>query len=60
MPIKTAALGIVRHLLTTGGGYLVANGAVTDAQVETFVGATLALLGIAWSVWDKKRREARP
>lgn len=48
-------LGIIRHLLTAGGGVLVSNGILEAGQVETAVGAVLALVGIVWSVWDKKK-----
>jgi hypothetical protein len=52
--LKPAALGIVRHILTTGGGFLVASGALTSAQAETTVGALIALIGVVWSVIDKR------
>jgi hypothetical protein len=49
--------GIVRHILTTVGGALVTNGYVTDAQLETLVGAVVVLAGVTWSVIQKKRAE---
>lgn len=48
--------GLLRHVLTMAGGYLVAKGYVAEGDVETVVGATLALGGVAWSALDKRRR----
>lgn len=53
---KDAILGIVRHALTTFGGVLVTKGTVTDGQLETAAGAIVVLVGIVWSVFDKKNR----
>ena len=49
--------GIVRHILTTVGGALVTSGYVSEAQLETLVGAVVILAGVAWSVIQKKRAE---
>lgn len=48
--------GLLRHVLTMAGGYLVAKGYVAEGDVETVVGATLALGGVAWSAFDKRGR----
>lgn len=50
-----AVMGLVRHLLTTGGGFLAAKGIVASSQVEPLVGAVLVLIGVAWSVINKKK-----
>lgn len=42
-------LGLVRHALTFGGGYLVAKGYLDDASVNELVGAITAIVGIVWS-----------
>jgi hypothetical protein len=47
-------LGLVRHLLTFGGGYLVTKGIVDEATVGTAVGSIITLGGIVWSVIAKK------
>jgi hypothetical protein len=45
---------IARHSLTTFGGYLAANGLLPDGTtMESFVGAGMTILGVAWSVWQK-------
>lgn len=48
------ALGLVRHLLTMGAGYLAAKGFVTPDQTETIVSAVLAFIGVGWSFQSKK------
>ncbi len=48
--------GLLRHVLTMAGGYLVAKGYVAEGDVETIVGAVLALGGVAWSALDKRGR----
>ena len=49
-------LGLVRHILTIAGGFLVSSGTLDQPDVETGVGAILTISGIAWSIFDKKRR----
>lgn len=51
-PIYT---GLLRHLLTTAGGWLVAQGKMDPGDVETLTGAALAIVGVAWSVWHKRQ-----
>jgi hypothetical protein len=47
--------GLVRHILTAGGGYLVAKGMIDEGSVETVVGAIIALAGVVWSAVAKKK-----
>lgn len=49
-------LGIARHLLTFGAGYLVAQGIIDESTAEALVGAVLTLIGVGWSIYDKKGR----
>jgi len=55
MDVKEIVFGLVRHVLTAGGVYLVNAGQLEMAQVETLVGAALTVFGVAWSVWQKKK-----
>lgn len=48
-----AFAGIVRHLMTAIGGYLVTAGVLDGGTMETAVGAIVTLAGIAWSIWQK-------
>jgi hypothetical protein len=46
--------GVIRHALTTIGGVLIAKGLIEDAIVTEAIGAIITLVGITWSVIDKK------
>ena len=46
--------GLVRHLLTFAGGWLVTKGYVDEATMQTVVGAAVTLIGAAWSFMVKK------
>lgn len=49
-----AISGIVRHILTFGGGYLVTKGVVDEATMQAAVGAVVTLGGVVWSVVSKR------
>jgi len=51
---KLAILGVVRHILTFGGGFAVAYGLADQSMVSVAVGALMTLIGIGWSIYDKK------
>jgi hypothetical protein len=51
---KEQVLGIVRHLLTTVGGILIANGLIDGGSVTEIVGSVITLIGVIWSVAAKK------
>lgn len=53
---KEAILGLIRHILTFGGGAAVAQGQIADSDLTTGVAAVMTLIGIVWSVLDKKNR----
>lgn len=55
---KEAILGVVRHILTAAGGYLVAKGQVDAEVVAQAVGAIVTLVGLAWSVIQKQNLPA--
>lgn len=50
-------LGLIRHAMTTAGGALVTNGVITQDDLTSIVGGALALLGIALSVWNKRKNK---
>lgn len=50
---KAIALSVVRHSLTAVGGALVASG---NGDVGTLGGVAIALIGLAASIIDKKKR----
>ena len=47
--------GLLRHVLTFGGGFLVTNGWLTESDLETWVGALATVIGTLWSVWQKRK-----
>lgn len=54
---KDAVLGIVRHVLTFAGGYVAAKGIVDQALVNEAIGASMTIIGIVWSVAQKKTQK---
>jgi hypothetical protein len=48
-------MGFIRHALTFGGGILVSKGVVEASEVETAVAALVTLIGLGWSIWQKRR-----
>lgn len=54
--LKASLASIFRHLLTTAGGVLVAEGWITDAQLEqTAAGVAAIVIAVAWGIWQKKK-----
>lgn len=47
--------GIIRHLLTTLGGTLIAKGIATSATIDQATGALVTLIGIIWSIANKSK-----
>lgn len=41
---------LIRHLLTTAGGFLVAKGLASTEQLTELVGAVVSIVGIGWSI----------
>lgn len=50
---KEQVLGIVRHILTFGGGILIAKGIIDETLSQELIGATMTLIGTIWSVISK-------
>jgi len=51
---KEQILGIVRHALTFVGGIVVMKGLVDETMVTEIIGGVMTLVGVVWSVIDKK------
>jgi hypothetical protein len=58
-PLKDSFLGFVRHALTTAGGFMVAGGYVSDAELGTVVGGIVVVAGVLWSMMDKYLRSMK-
>jgi hypothetical protein len=48
-------LGIIRHILTFGGGIVVAKGYADDTAVTEITGAIITLIGAIWSIVAKNK-----
>ena len=53
--MQTVIAGLVRHALTALGGGLVASGALSGDEMNQAIGAITTLVGIAWSVFAKRK-----
>ena len=49
--------GLIRHVLTTLGGYLVGKGYLDETTMMELVGAAMTILGVVWS-WSSKPKVA--
>jgi hypothetical protein len=47
--------GITRHILTGVGGIFAAKYAIDGGAMDAIIGGITALVGVVWSVWDKKK-----
>lgn len=52
---KSVILGLVRHALTSVGAVVVTNGIVTGNELETVASAVAILVGVVWSIIEKKK-----
>tara|TARA_R100000734_G_C3318744_1_gene113306 strand:+ start:244 stop:411 length:168 start_codon:yes stop_codon:yes gene_type:complete len=53
---KESILGIVRHFLTFGGGFMTQNGLASQDDVTTGVSAAVTLIGVIWSILNKRKK----
>lgn len=53
---KQVVLGMFRHVLTTGGGVLVADGLLDASTMNEVIGALMIVVGAAWSVYEKREK----
>jgi hypothetical protein len=51
---KDQVLGIIRHILTFAGGYVVAKGLAESALIEEAIGGIVTIIGAIWSISSKK------
>ena len=57
---KDQVLGIVRHLLTAVGGWLIATGAIDESLAAESSGAIITLVGVIWSLLAKRSAGSSP
>ena len=49
--------GLLRHILTFVGGYLVTSGIIDEAILSEVVGAIITITGFVWSWLGKDKEE---
>lgn len=54
--MKEALMGVVRHAFTTFGGALIASGMVSASDLEVIGGAVATIVGVLWSIYEKRLR----
>lgn len=57
---KTTLLALLRHGLTTAGGALASKGLAGSDDIEALAGAIVTIVGVVWSIWEKRNRPAGP
>lgn len=55
-----AVISLVRHVLTTIGGVLIAKGMVDESQVNEIVGGLSVLAGVIWGYHNSQRSRKIP
>lgn len=50
--------GTIRHVLTFGGGFVVAKGWLSAEELTAVVGGLLAVAGVAHSIYQKRKAKA--
>jgi len=53
---RERVFGILRHVLTTAGGIVVARGDLDEPLVEPIVGGLMAAAGFLWSIFAPEKR----
>ena len=51
--------GLLRHILTFIGGYLVTSGIIDEAILSEVVGAIITITGFVWSWLGKDKEEEK-
>lgn len=46
--------GFIRHVLTFGGGFVIAKGWIDEATLTAIIGGVVTIAGAVWSYWIKK------
>lgn len=51
----TIVSAVARHILTAVAGGMAMKYGVDGATADAIIGGLSALVGVGWSIWDKKR-----
>ena len=53
---KEQVLGIVRHVLTFAGGFIVAKGWIDQGVLPEVIGAVITIVGAVWSAFAPEKK----
>lgn len=53
---KEQILGIIRHALTTVGGFFIAKGYLSESLIEEISAGALIIIGTVWSIIEKLKK----
>lgn len=53
---KEVIMGVVRHILSSVGAAVATAGYVGEADVTAITGGIVAIVGLVWSIIDKKAK----
>jgi hypothetical protein len=51
---KDQVLGVIRHILTFAGGFVVAKGLADEVLIQEAIGGLVTIIGAIWSITAKK------
>ncbi len=51
---------LARSVLKIGGGALAANGVASESDLEAVIGGIVALIGIVWGIYHRRRTNPQP
>jgi hypothetical protein len=49
---------LIRHILTAAGGFIVAKGLASADQIAEISGAAVSIIGVVWSIFNNKSKNA--
>lgn len=56
---KEQWLGIIRHLLTIAGGFLISKGWLDESDLMEIIGAVITIVGVVWSARSPEKKQAK-
>jgi len=56
----TIVTAVIRHLLTAAGGGLAVKYGIDGNTLEGIIGAVSTIVGLGWSVYDKRPSKNQP
>jgi hypothetical protein len=51
---KETVLGVIRHVLTFGGGFVAAKFGVDEGLIAELIGGAMTVIGVIWSIASKR------